>query len=356
MSTPQQLNAQGNHEEGSAPRPRPVGLAPVNVLPLLMAIMGDRTLVNSRHRVESDHTPIKLSILMCAYNEERTIARAVSEVLTVDYPCDMQLIVVDDGSTDTTSMQLANVANDPRVIIHHHPRNQGKGAALISAASLASGTHILPFDADLEYSPDDIVRVVHPVLTGRTDVVYGVRLFGFNTAYHSYRYAAGNRLLTRMANILFDAWLSDLHTCLKLVPLAMFRNLNLRESGFGLDTEITALLLKAGIRPFEVPVSYLSRSHNEGKKITWRDAVRCMSILLRVRLLRSSQPKAIIVPRDDAEQVGVVTPERGGPPWRTISALDVRDDGQANAEAASLFHPDSLGQRMKFGRCLRWAR
>ena len=342
MSIPQQLNAQGNDGTGSERVPRPVDLTSGNILPLLAAIMGGRTLLNSYRRVKSDRTPIKLSILMCAYNEERTIARAVSEVLTVDYPCDMELIVVDDGSTDTTPMLLANVANDPRLIIHHHPRNRGKGAALVSAASLASGTHILPFDADLEYSPDDIARVIHPVLTGRTDVVYGVRIFGFNTAYHSYRYAAGNRLLTRMANILYDAWLSDLHTCLKLVPLAMFRSLNLKESGFGLDTEMTALLLKAGIRPFEVPVSYFSRSHIEGKKITWRDAIRCMSILLRVRLLRSSQPKAIMVPRDDAKQVGVVPPQSGSPPWRTASALGARDDGQANAEVTGLFYDGSL--------------
>ena len=141
-------------------------------------------------KMDSGGTPVKLSMLMCAYNEERTIIQAISEVLAEDYPCDMELIVVDDGSTDATPTLLAHV-NDPRVIIHRHPRNRGKGASLLSAVSIATGTHILPFDADLEYAPEDIIRIIHPVLKGRCDVVYGVRIFGFNTVYHSYRYATG---------------------------------------------------------------------------------------------------------------------------------------------------------------------
>lgn len=116
--------------------------------------------------------------------------------------------------------------------------------------------------------------------------MYGVRLFGFNTVYQSYRYAVGNRLLTTIANVLFDANLSDLHTCLKLVPADLFKNLALRENGFGLDTELSASLLRLGIRPFEVPVSYYSRSHAQGKKINWRDAFECVRVLLRVRVTR----------------------------------------------------------------------
>jgi glycosyltransferase involved in cell wall biosynthesis len=279
-------------------------------------------LLSSSHRVRPGTSPVKLSILMCAYNEERTISRAVSEVLAVNYPCDMELIVVDDGSTDATA-DLLGLVNDPRVTIHRHPRNQGKGAALLSAASLATGTHILPFDADLEYSPDDIARLIWPVLTGRCDVVYGARIFGLNTVYQTYRYAVGNRLLTRMANILFNAYLSDLHTCLKLIPLAIFRSLNLRQSGFGLDTEVTAMLLRTGVRPFEVPVSYYSRSHDEGKKINWRDAMACVSILLKVRLLRSSRLHAM-----------TAAPEASGSAardWVALSALNLRDNPQPNA-------------------------
>jgi Glycosyl transferase family 2 len=233
----------------------------------------------------------KLSILMPAYNEEATIVRAVAEILTTDYPCAFELIVVDDGSTDRTGVLLSQM-NDERLIVHRHGINQGKGAALRSAASLASGTHILPFDADLEYTAEDIPRLVEPVLAGRCSIVYGARLFGCNTVYQTYRYALGNRLLTNIANILFNAYLSDLHTCLKMMPLPMLRELDLREKGFGLDTEMTALLLRRGIRPFEVPVRYYSRSHAQGKKITWRDAVICAWILCRVRINGRSRSKA----------------------------------------------------------------
>ena len=235
--------------------------------------------------------PLKLSILMAAYNEEKTIARAIDEILKTDCPCEIELIVVDDGSTDATPVLLSRV-NDPRVRIHRQPSNQGKGAALLAALSLATGTHALPFDADLEYEARDISRVIEPVLMGRCEVVYGVRLFGYNTVYRSYLYATGNRLLTRLANILFNAHLSDLHTCLKLVPLVTLRGLDLHEKGFGLDSEITASLLRRGVRPFEVPVSYYGRSHAEGKKITWRDAVACAWILFRVRLRGRSRREA----------------------------------------------------------------
>jgi glycosyltransferase involved in cell wall biosynthesis len=226
--------------------------------------------------------PLKLSILMPVYNEEATIVDAVSEVLQVDYPCNVELIVVDDGSTDSTGLLLSEI-QDERLIVTRHFANKGKGAALRSGAAMATGTHLLPFDADLEYDPEDIPRILEPVLRSRCAVVYGVRLFGCNTVYQSYWYAIGNRFLTRMANILFDASINDLHTCLKLMPLAWVRGLNLTEEGFGLDTEMTALLLRLGIRPFEVPISYYSRTHAEGKKITWRDAVACAWILLRVR-------------------------------------------------------------------------
>jgi hypothetical protein len=132
--------------------------------------------------------------------------------------------------------------------------------------------------------------MLDPIVRGRCSVVYGTRLFGYNTVYRSYWFAIGNKALTHLANLLFDAYLSDLHTCLKLVPRQLLQSLQLRETGFGLDTEVTALLLRSGIRPFEVPVNYFGRSRSEGKKINWRDAVACAWILLRVRFRRI--PKA----------------------------------------------------------------
>ena len=251
----------------------------------LQAPTGPRDIERARRQLGPAVNPfaLKLSILMPVYNEEANVARAISEVLNVDYPCAMELIVVDDGSTDGTYNRLSMV-DDDRVTVYRHEAKQGKGAALLTAASLATGSYIVPFNADLEYSAEDIPRLMTPVLKGRCSVVYGTRISGRNTVYHSYRSARGNRLLTQLANVLFDACISDLHTCLKLVPRATFDELALREPGFGLDIELTASLLKRGVRPFEVPVTYYSRSQSQGKKVSWRDAVACARILLRIRM------------------------------------------------------------------------
>jgi len=219
---------------------------------------------------------------MPAYNEQRTVASAIAGILRTPFPCDFELIVIDDGSTDATP-QILKLLDHPRARLVTHSRNLGKGAALQTGASVVTGTHLVPFDADLEYEPADLPGLVMPVLHGRCDVVYGARLLGANTRYQSYRHALGNRALTMAANVLFNACLSDLHTCLKLLPVDLFLELNLSEDGFGLDTEITAKLLKRGIRPFEIPVSYHSRSVEHGKKITWRDGVECLQVLARVR-------------------------------------------------------------------------
>lgn len=225
---------------------------------------------------------MKLSILMPAYNEERTIAPAIASVLSASYPCDHELIVIDDGSVDGTA-EILRALRHPKARVITHPRNLGKGAALLTGACVATGTHLVPFDADLEYDASDLARLMAPVIQGKCEVVYGARLFGANTRYQSYRHALGNRALTLAANVLFDSYLSDIHTCLKLVPVALFRDLGLTEDGFGLDTEITAKLLARGAQPFEVPVTYHSRSAQHGKKITWRDGIECLQVLARVR-------------------------------------------------------------------------
>jgi len=152
-----------------------------------------------------------------------------------------------------------------------------------TAASLATGDFVLIFDADLEYSADDILGLLAPVSRGDAEVVYGVRKFGASTA-HSFWFVIGNRVNTFTANALFNTWISDLHTCLKLLPAALFRELPVTENRFGLDTELTALMLARGIRPYEVPITYKARSREEGKKLTWGDGVVATKILIRVRL------------------------------------------------------------------------
>lgn len=224
-----------------------------------------------------------LSIIMPAHNEERTISVAVDDVLRLvtDFP--LELIVVDDGSRDATAEALAAI-RDPRVIQVRHATNRGKGAAVLTGARRATLSHMVVFDADCEYSAADLPRMFNFVAHGQADVVYGTRIIGMNTVYQSYRYALGNRAMTTLANVLFDACLSDLHTCLKMLPVELFYRLDLGSVGFGLDTEMTAELLRRGYRPVEVPVSYLSRSHSQGKKIGWRDGVECVITLGRIRL------------------------------------------------------------------------
>jgi dolichol-phosphate hexosyltransferase len=235
-----------------------------------------------------------LSIIMPVYNESATIRTAVERVLFVDYPCPVELIVVDDGSQDDTAKQLADLAVGG-VHVVRHSRNRGKGAAVRTGVDRAVGTHMIILDADLEYSPGDIVTMLLPVTEGRADHVFGSRVFGMNTRFPSFRYAAGGRLLTLLANALYDSCLTDLHTCLKLIPLRDFRALSLSENGFGLDTELTARLLRGGVRPYEVPVTYHGRPFEEGKKITWQDGWHSLKVLARVR--RQPPPDLPRVPR-----------------------------------------------------------
>jgi dolichol-phosphate hexosyltransferase len=228
---------------------------------------------------------MKLSVLMPVYNEAETIDSAVKRVLAVDYPCEVELVLVDDGSKDGTAEVLASL-DDPRLIKHRHPRNRGKGAAIRTAAEVASGDYMIICDADLEYSPEEIPSLLEPVLHAQAEVVYGTRTFGSHTAY-SFWYVMGNKAVTMWANLLYNAWISDLETCFKLMPLALYRSLDVKSAGFGMEAEVTAKLLRSGHRPYEVPISYTARSREAGKKLTWRDGVEALWILLRLRARRS---------------------------------------------------------------------
>jgi dolichol-phosphate hexosyltransferase len=225
---------------------------------------------------------VKLSILMPVYNERATLASAVKEVLNVAFPCEVELVIVDDGSTDGTRELYGELGDDPRVSVHLHDRNRGKGAAIATAAGVASGDYVIMCDADLEYAPAEIPALLAPVLAGDAEVVYGTRSFGAHNSY-SFVYVLGNKGVTLCANVLFNCYLSDLETCFKLVPAGLYRELGVRETGFGMEAEVTAKLLKRGIRPYEVPITYKARSREAGKKLTWRDGVAALWILTRVR-------------------------------------------------------------------------
>lgn len=227
---------------------------------------------------------MKLSILMPVYNEGAHVAEALKQTLAVDYPCEVEVIVVDDGSRDGTADALSTV-DDPRLRVLTHPRNRGKGTAIRTAAAHASGEYLVMLDADLEYDPQDLPKLLAPVLDGRARVVYGNRIFGAHTAY-SFWYVMGNKAITTAANVFYNSYLGDMETCFKLMPVALFRSLELSSRGFGMEAEITAKLLRRKIKPYEVPISYRARSRDEGKKITWRDGVEALWILGRERVRR----------------------------------------------------------------------
>jgi dolichol-phosphate hexosyltransferase len=227
---------------------------------------------------------VKLSILMPVYNEEARLPEAIKQALGVDYPCEVELVVVDDGSRDATP-EILRAVDDERVRAFVQPRNRGKGAAIRRAVDEASGEHMVILDADLEYDPQDIPRLLEPVLDGRAEVVYGNRTFGSHSSF-SFWYVMGNRAVTTAANMLYNCYLGDLETCFKLMPVKLYRSLDVRSRGFGMEAEVTGKLLRRGIRPFEVPITYRARTREEGKKITWRDGVEALWILGRERARR----------------------------------------------------------------------
>jgi glycosyltransferase involved in cell wall biosynthesis len=223
-----------------------------------------------------------LSILMPVYNERERVEKAIAEVLATELPADFELIVVDDGSTDGTREILRGQEWDARVKLHEHEVNQGKGAAIRTALTHATGDYAAIFDADLEYDPADLALLMPPLLDGRTNASFGVRAFDGYTS-HSFLFVMGNKGVTLACNVLFNVYLHDIMTCHKMIRTDIFRSLPLRAAGFAIEPEITARLVQRGERIFEVPVHYRARSNEEGKKLTGADGFRVIATLVRCR-------------------------------------------------------------------------
>ncbi len=226
---------------------------------------------------------MKLSVLMPVYNERERVQRAIAAVLETELPTELELIVVDDGSTDGTREILRAGGWDARVRYLEHDRNRGKGAAVRTALEQATGEFAAIFDADLEYDPADLALLLPPLIEGQTNAAFGVRAFDGYSA-HSFWFVIGNRGVTLVCNLLFNVYLHDIMTCHKVIRTELFRSLELTASGFTIEPEITARLLSRGERIFELPVHYRARSHEEGKKLTAYDGVRTVATLLRCRL------------------------------------------------------------------------
>ena len=233
-----------------------------------------------------------LSILMPIYNERATAETAIRQVLEAELPVDdVEVVIVDDHSADGTREWLLRQDFPANVRLVLHDRNRGKGAAVATAVRHATGTYATIMDADLEYDPQQIAHLLRPLLEGEAEVVYGVRGFDAHSAY-SFWYVVGNKAVTMATNVLFNAWLSDIMTCMKVLPTALWRQLSLRERGFAFEAEITARLISAGVRVYEVPITYRARSREAGKKLTATDGLRVLRTLLRTRLDGRNVPDA----------------------------------------------------------------
>jgi glycosyltransferase involved in cell wall biosynthesis len=221
-----------------------------------------------------------LTVIVPAYNEERTILRVIERVREV--PFSLQIIVVDDCSSDRTAELVQGL---PDVELLRHERNQGKGAALRTAFAHASGRVVVVQDADLEYDPTDIPDLVRPILDGHADVVYGSRLIGGRPQrVHLFWHKVGNKTLSLVTNVLYNTTLSDMETGYKAFTLEVLRAIEpLHESDFRIEPELTAKICRGGFRVYEVPISYYGRSYAEGKKITWRDGFPALYALVKYR-------------------------------------------------------------------------
>ncbi|MDA8355432.1 MAG: glycosyltransferase family 2 protein [Actinomycetota bacterium] len=227
-----------------------------------------------------------LSVIVPVYNERTTVAEIVRRVRAVQVPLVVDVVVVDDGSTDGTDRVLAAL-EDSTVRVVTHERNQGKGAAIRTGLAYAHGDLVLVQDADLEYDPEDWPRLLEPILRGKAVVVYGSRFTGERKNMMPLHWI-GNRFLSLVTNILYRSTLSDMETCYKLFDRRVIEGLTIVSDRFDFEPEITAKVLRRGYRIYEVPISYAGREPDEGKKITWRDGVGALAALIRFRWTRET--------------------------------------------------------------------
>lgn len=223
---------------------------------------------------------ITLSVIIPVFNEVKTLTEVINKVKKSSFV--KEIIIVDDGSTDGTTQLLKKLSPKNKIKLIFHKKNQGKGAAIKSGLKGASGNYVIVQDADLEYDPVDYEKLIKPIKEGKAEIVYGSRFTGEHRNMFFWHMFA-NKILTLITNILYDTTLSDMETCYKLIPTALLRQINLRSRAFDFEPEVTAKILKRGVRIYEVPISYAGREYSQGKKIAWQDGIWAFLTLLRYR-------------------------------------------------------------------------
>jgi glycosyltransferase involved in cell wall biosynthesis len=225
-----------------------------------------------------------LTVIVPVFNERTTVAEVIRRMRAVELPVSLQIIAVDDGSSDGSDKVLGAL-EDSTVRVMKHQKNQGKGAAIRTGLAEARGDLVLIQDADLEYDPNDWPKLLDPVLRGKARVVYGSRFTGERKNMLPLHWM-GNRLLSLVTNVLYSSTLSDMETCYKLFDAQVLEGLTVVSNRFDFEPEITAKVLRRGHRIYEVPISYAGREHDEGKKITWRDGFGALKALIKFRFTR----------------------------------------------------------------------
>jgi glycosyltransferase involved in cell wall biosynthesis len=226
---------------------------------------------------------VKLSVLIPVFNEAGTVARLVERLRSI--PLELEVVAIDDASGDGSGDILEGLRRAGQIDwLVHHRTNRGKGAAIRSGIREATGDVVVIQDADLEYDPADLPRLLAPIADGRADAVFGSRFQGGPHRVLYFWHSVGNRLLTLLSNMFTDLNLTDMETCYKLVRADLLKRLPLRSNRFGFEVEITARLAQAGARIWELPISYSGRTYAEGKKITWHDGLAALLHIVRYNL------------------------------------------------------------------------